>query len=219
MTQKPTSSVRLDRKSSTTGRQQRAVESFQCAANAIGPIERGMSLFALTRGQWSMIDAILHCLDCVGPSHVSVWTWTVAEYEVQVLTRLMRDERLTGARLVIDGSARAKNKGIIADWRASFGSQSVRYVMNHAKLSLIESASGLRLLLRGSMNLNFNPRFEQFDLTEGGPAFDMVKGVEDSLPVLADDCPGEDIYSATSLSNAFESKTLNLFKPLKVWAK
>ena len=43
-------------------RVKRAVESFESAAATIGPIEKDMSLFAITRGQFSMLDAILHCL-------------------------------------------------------------------------------------------------------------------------------------------------------------
>ena len=59
-----------------------ARESFANAAETIGPCKPGMSLFAITRGQWSMIDAVLHVLDQVGPAAVSLWTWTIAEYEV-----------------------------------------------------------------------------------------------------------------------------------------
>lgn len=178
-----------------------------------------MSLFAVTRGQWSMIDAVLHVLDQVGPSKLSLWTWTVAEYEVQVLTRLREDRRVTGGRLVIDAGARTKNAGIIAEWKSSFGDGSVRYVTNHAKIARIESASGLKLLLRGSMNLNFNPRFEQFDITEGGPDFDLVERIEDELPLLGDKCTGKEVWAASRVGEAFEAEQLALFGGLKVWAK
>jgi len=195
----------------------RATESFQSAALAIGNIEPGMSLFAITRGQWSMIDAILHCLDQVGPAKLSIWTWTVADYEVEVLARLRRDERLTSGLLVIDHGARNKNADIIAAWKARFGTESVRYVVNHAKIATIESASGLRLTLRGSMNLNFNPRFEQFDLTEGGGEFDLVREIETELPVLGDDCSGAECYEAAKVGAAFDASQLALFTGLKPW--
>jgi len=58
-----------------------------------------MSLFAVTRGQFSMIDAVLHTLDQVGRAKLSIWTWAIAEYEIETLERLMMDERLTEARL------------------------------------------------------------------------------------------------------------------------
>lgn len=205
--------------SSIASRRSRAVESFGNAASAIGPVAPGMSLFAVTRGQWSMIDAILHTLDCVGPSKLSLWTWTVAEYEVQTLTRLRNDHRLTAGRLVIDAGARTKNSDLIKEWQETFGPGAVRYVTNHAKIARVESASGLRVLLRGSMNLNFNPRFENFDITEGGPDFDLVERIENEIPELPDRCTGAAVWAASRVSEAFDAAQLALFSGIKVWAK
>ena len=207
----------MTRSSSPAGRRKTAVESFSNAAETIGSCEAGMSLFAITRGQWSMIDAVLHVLDQVGPAAVSLWTWTVAEYEVQVLTRLQIDKRLTAGRLIIDHGARNKNAAIIADWKRQFGADSVRYVVNHAKIATVETASGLKFLLRGSMNLNFNPRFEQLDITEGGPEFDLIQRIELELPDLNDEASGKEVYEATKLQNAFAPEQLNLFEKPKTW--
>lgn len=201
-----------------TQRRKNARESFQTASECIGTVEPGMSLFAITRGQFSMIDAVLACLDQSGPASVSLWTWTVAEYEIQCLTSMMRDKRITSGRLVIDHGARNKNAAIIAEWQKSFGLESVRYVINHSKMATIEN-DRFKILLRGSMNLNFNPRFEQLDISEGGPEFDLVKELENSLPVLPANASGEVVYEASKLSKAFNPETLELFKGTKVWAK
>ncbi len=209
--------LKMPRSSSPAGRRKTAVESFKNAAETIGDCEAGMSLFAITRGQWSMIDAVLHLLDKVGPAAVSLWTWTVAEYEVQVLTRLRIDDRVTAGRLVIDHGARNKNAAIIADWKQQFGADSVRYVVNHAKIATVATAGGLKFLLRGSMNLNFNPRFEQFDITEGGPEFDLIQGIELELPDLNDDCSGKEVYEGSKLQNAFSPEQLTLFDKPKTW--
>ena len=120
---------------------------------------------------------------------------------------------------MIDAGARVRNAGIIAEWKSSFGEGSVRYITNHAKIARIESASGLKLLLRGSMNLNFNPRFEQFDITEGGADFDLVEEIEDELPVLGDRCTGQEVWAASRVSDAFEPEQLAFFGGMKVWAK
>jgi hypothetical protein len=69
------------------------------------------------------------------------------------------------------------------------------------------------------MNLNFNPRFEQFDVTEGGPDFDLVRKVESELPVLPDNVSGEEVYKASRVSAAFESQQLDAFKGIRTWAK
>lgn len=195
-----------------------ARESFKTAAECIGPIKPGASLFAITRGQFSMIDAALHCLDQVGRAHLSIWTWTVAEYEIECMERLRNDGRLLSGRLVIDHGARQKNAPLLRQWKGTFGQDSVRYVVNHSKIVTIQN-DRFRLLLRGSMNLNFNPRFEQFDLTEGGADFDLVKEIEDELPVLADTSPGKDVYAASRVGEAFAPEQLAMFQGVKTWAK
>ena len=199
-------------------RRKRSIESFKTATECIGRIEPGMAFFAITRGQFSMIDAILACLEQTGPAAVSLWTWTVAEYEIECMERLRLDSRISKGLLVIDHAARTKNMGLIRQWKASFGRESVRYVRNHAKIATIETEQ-YRLLLRGSMNLNFNPRFEQFDLTEGGADFDLVREIEDELPLLPDSAPYEDVYRASKISAAFSPDQLQMFGGLKTWAK
>lgn len=206
------------RSSSPAARRAVAAESFRTAAECIGPIVPGMSLFALTRGQWSMIDAVRHCLDAIGPARLSIWTWTIAEYELQTFETLRADNRITEGRLVIDYGARNKNAPLLADWRRQFGPQSIRYVVNHAKIATLETER-FRLLLRGSMNLNFNPRFENFDLTEGGPEFDLVRTIEDELPILPDNCSGSQVFAASRVGEAFEPEQLAIFSGVKTWAK
>ena len=206
------------RSASPAARRSRAVESFRSAGEAIGPIVPGLSVFCISRGQWSMIDAILWVLDQVGPASVSVWTWTVADYEIQTLGRLRDDGRVRAGLLVIDHGARYKNKDIIAAWRGRFGPESVKYCLNHAKIAAVEGG-GLRVLLRGSCNLNKNARFENLDVTEGGEDFALVKRIEAELPVLPDDCSGDEVYRASRVAEAFEPAQLDAFRKLRVWAK
>jgi hypothetical protein len=203
---------------SVSARRKRAVESFQTAAECIGKIEKGSSLFAITRGQFSMIDAILACLDQCGPAKVSLWTWTIAEYEIQCLERLRNDNRITEATLVIDHIGIKKNRTLLNQWQDQFGAQSVRFVVNHSKIATI-SDGNFTLLLRGSMNLNFNPRFEQFDLTEGGEDYELVKRIESELEILPITCNGAEVYKSSKVSSAFDKETLDLFSQTKVWAK
>ena len=199
-------------------RRKRAVESFKTAADCIGIIEPGAALFAITRGQFSMIDAALACLDQSGPADISIWTWTIAKYEIECMERLRLDNRVKSATLIIDGGARNKNAGLIRQWKSTFGESSVRYVVNHSKIVTIKSDK-FKLLLRGSMNLNFNPRFEQFDLTEGGEDYDLVKQIESELPILGDKANGAEIFKASKVAEAFDQEQLDMFAGLKVWAK
>ena len=204
--------------SAPSARRARAVESFGSAAEAIGPITPGLSLFLVTRGQFSMLDMVQHVISEIGPASVSVWTWAIADYEVECMSALMANRSIVGARLIVDRSAEQRSAPTIAAWRERFGVESVRVCKNHAKIARVWNAER-RVLLRGSMNLNFNPRFEQADITEGGQDFDLVQRLEDELPVLQPMCANTESDTATGLGRAFEQKTLAMFTGVKVWAK
>lgn len=204
----------------TNKRYEAALESFTSAASTIGDITHGMHKFAVTRGQFSMIDAILATIDQIGPSHISVWTWTVASYEVQCIERLMIDKRILSARLIIDRGAQKKNADIIRNWQSIFGEQSVRWVVNHAKIATLWNGQ-FKVLLRGSFNLNYNPRFENFDISEGCDGFDLVRKIEDELPILTNSASQSEIIKGSKLNDTFSDEQLELFglKQLKVWSK
>ncbi len=200
-------------------RRTRAVESHKSAADCIGTIEPGVSLFAITRGQFSMIDAIQHVINQVGECDVSCWTWCIADYEVEAFEYFFVEKRIQSARLMIDRSAEQRNLELINRWRELFGESAVRVCMNHAKIATIQSAK-YKVLCRGSMNLNFNPRFEQFDLTEGGEDFDLVRRIELELPVLPRSSSRRDAAIATQLEVAWDADDLKPFGDgLKVWNK
>jgi hypothetical protein len=199
-------------------RRKKALEAFGSAAAAIGPIDPGMALFLVTRGQFSMLDMVQHVLKELGPSQVSIWTWAIADYEVEAMSALMGSADILGARLVVDRSAEQRSAATIHAWRDRFGRESVRVCKNHAKIARVWNGER-SVLLRGSMNLNFNPRFEQADITEGGEDFTLVEQIENELPVLQALCANAEADTATGLGRAYEQSTLDMFNGLKVWAK
>jgi len=198
---------------SAASRQRMAKETFDNVAASIGPLERGMALFAVTRGQWSMIDAIMYVLDRMGGGSLSVWTWVVADYEIKAVTSLMLRGDIRAATMVVDISADNRNREMLAEWRSFFGPDSVRIVRNHAKIARVWNDE-YRFLLRGSMNLNWNPRFEQFDLTEGGEDFDLIERIEAELPVLPAKYTNADVHAATKLGRVFSDDVISKFGTL-----
>ena len=214
----PTAPRSSRRQSAMSRRRKTAIEAMKSARETIGAIEPGMALFAITRGQFSMIDVINDLIDKAGPSHISVWTWAIAAYEVDVIVGMMERQDILSARLIIDYSSEQRSGEIIDQWRARFGADMVKDCRNHAKISRVWN-DRWAFLARGSMNLNFNPRFEQFDLTEGGDDFAMVGEIEDALPVLGGNCTRADADAATGVGMAFEQSTLDLFNGAKTWAK
>jgi hypothetical protein len=199
-------------------KRKRAIEAFRSATETIGPIEHGMSLFAVTRGQFSMIDMIHHCLKEVGSAQLSVWTWTIADYEIEAMESLLKRAEISSATLVIDQSADRRNQVMINRWRDRFGDDRVKVCKNHAKIARVWN-DDYRILLRGSMNLNFNPRFEQLDVTEGGIDFDLVARIEAELATLPRKYSNFDAETVTGVNRSFEYATLKMFGGVKPWAK
>jgi len=204
--------------SSPAVRRSRAVEALRSADDAIGLLEPGAALFLVTRGQFSMLDMVLSVLRQTGPAHVSVWTWAIADYEVEAMAGLMVRQEIVGGRLIVDRSAEVRSAGTIDAWRERFGASQVRVCKNHAKIARVYN-DRWRVLLRGSMNLNFNARFEQADITEGGPEFDLVARLEDELPVLSAKCSHAEADAASRLGRVFDASQLRMFDGVKVWAK
>jgi len=197
-------------------RRRYARESFRSAAEAIGAITPGMSVFLITRGQFSMLDIVQHVVAEIGPSALSLWTWAIADYEVEAMAGLMANASIIGARLIVDRSAEQRSAKTIADWRQRFGVEAVRVCKNHCKIARVWTPER-RVLIRGSMNLNYNPRFEQADVTEGGEDFDLVARIEDELPVLRPMCSNAEAESASKLSLAFEASELAMFQGVRPW--
>ncbi len=200
----------MAQRSQAISRRKNAVEAWGNAAAAIGPIEHGLSVFALTRGQFSMIDIVNYLIDELGRAGVSIWTWVVADYEVEVMTALLENGKVYEGNLIVDYSAGKRNPEIIAGWRSKFGPGSVKVCKNHAKIARIWNDE-YRFLARGSMNLNYNPRFENMDLTEGGADYDLILETENELQVLPVDHTSEEASANSRVNLAFEQKTLEIF--------
>ncbi len=199
-------------------RQKKAIECFKSAELSIGPIEKGMSIFGITRGQFSMIDIVLYAIDELEDCELSLWTWCIADYEIKCVETLMNSGKLKKATLIIDSSARGKNLDILNTWIEKFGLESVRFVVNHSKIATIKSKD-LELLIRGSMNLNNNPRFEQFDIDEGCAGFDLVKEIESELPILSLNHTSKEVRKASKIDQSWTQQQLIPFGKTKVWAK
>lgn len=208
------------RQSAKARRRTLSIESMQNARNTIGPLHKDMSIFAMTRGQFSMIDVINALLDQISykgaDTEISVWTWAIADYDIEVLSQLMERQEITRASLIIDISAEGRNADLMAQWRDRFGADTVKSCRNHAKITRIWN-NEWQFLARGSMNLNYNPRFEQFDLTEGGNDFDIVAKIESELPILPPGSGPADADRATGVGTSWQKSELELLRSIKTW--
>src|SRR4051812_35281759 len=74
------------------------------AAGAIGPITEGCEIFGLSKGQFSLVDIMRHCLETTGPADVLVSTWTAANADLGFAYELLRNGSIRSMRFVVDFS-------------------------------------------------------------------------------------------------------------------
>lgn len=124
-----------------------------------------------------MIDLASAVLEKTGPADVTVWTWCIAEYEVEAITAFMADGRIRSLRMVMDWAGAQRDMPVVSELQGRYGNDCIRVTKTHAKIVTVATDDGWRVVIRGSMNLNANPRFEQFDVSDDADIFDVVDEV------------------------------------------
>lgn len=150
------------------------------AADALGPIEQGIELYALCKGDYSLIDIVDHCLAATGPADLTVSTWTAAGADLEFAMSFVLDGRVRSARWLVDFSFPQRQPAYFSLLVDRFGAESVRATANHAKFVLIRNAEW-NLCLRTSMNLNLNKRLENVEISDDAAMADYLSSVVDEL--------------------------------------
>lgn len=161
-------------------RKEQAVLHFGSARSALAGLGRDGHVFGVTKGQFSMIDIAAAVLEKTGPADVSVWTWCIADYEIEAIGAFLTNGDIRNFRLVMDWAGAQRDMPLVAELQTRFGLDCIRVIKTHAKIVTIGNEDW-RVVVRGSMNLNSNPRFEQFDVSDGGPAWDVMAGITAEL--------------------------------------
>jgi hypothetical protein len=137
----------------------------ESAANAIGDLYKGCEIFGLTKGDFSMIDVLRHCLSHTGPADVTIGTWTAAHADVKQAERLLSDGRINSFRMLVDRSFPSRQPGYFKQVLQAFGKDAIRMARFHAKFLLIRNEEW-DLCVRTSMNLNMNQRIENYEISD-----------------------------------------------------
>ena len=147
-------------------RNRRFVEClYGTAEQAIGEITPGCEIFGFTKGQFSLMDVIAHILSYTGPASVDISTWTAGKADISHAEKFLHDGHITSARWIVDRSFPSRQKEYFKGLIKRFGPESIRMTRTHAKFCLIKNEDW-KIVLRSSMNLNRNPRFENFEISD-----------------------------------------------------
>jgi hypothetical protein len=87
-----------------------------------------------------------------------------------------------------------RETAITSQLREAFGHENIRVAANHAKWCLFQNAEW-RLVLRSSMNLNMNPRFEDFQIAHDPELAAFLNAILDEIwakqtKAMSDSRPG-----------------------------
>ena len=176
------------RQRSTVKRDVRRAIAATSAADAIGEITPGCEIFGLSKGQFSLVDIMRHCLAASGPADVLVSTWTAANADLGFAYELLRNGSIRSMRFVVDFSFPTRQPEYAAALRERFGDDALRVTKTHAKFVVIRNESW-SLVIRSSMNLNENRRLESFEISDCAAMAEWCESVVDELFALQ--APGE----------------------------
>ena len=135
------------------------------AVEAIGPLSPGCEVFALTSGEFSMVDVLRHVLDHTGPAAVDLATWTAADGDLRRAHAFLLEGRITRLRFLVDPSFRSRKPEFCAVLVDLFGNDAIRTMPLHGKFATLRNDTW-NVAIRSSMNLNLNKRIESVEISD-----------------------------------------------------
>lgn len=142
----------------------------EAAQTAIGKIYKGMEIFGITKGQFSIIDIICHLVDQVGVCDVVICTWTAATGDIQRVNDLVYNDKIEKLSFILDRSFITRKPK-----EFDFLNERCEVVISnvHAKFVTIKNKDW-NIVVRSSMNLNKNSRIECFEVSDDVVLYDYV---------------------------------------------
>jgi len=174
----PTLFVR--RKRPSHRRSIRDLRRQQSAAESIAELDHTTQIVGFTKGQFSVIDLIRAALDITGRAELDISTWTAANTDVSTVCDFVGEGVVTRSRWLVDLTFQRRSPQLANRIRQTFGLDAIRVAKNHAKFALIGNEDW-RVVIQTSMNLNFNPRFENFAIAHDPELFAFYKTILDEV--------------------------------------
>jgi hypothetical protein len=150
------------------------------AEQAIGKLRSGCNILGVTKGQFSMLDLLRACLDQTGPADVMLSTWTFGVRDAEMAAWLVTAGVIRRFRFLVDHSFPQREVKYCKRLRELFGDDCIVLSKIHAKVATVRN-DRWNLCITGSMNLNRNPRWEHFTISDDAAACDFLDGIEAEL--------------------------------------
>lgn len=171
------------------------VSASDSAARCLTEFAPGIALTGLTMGQFSLLDLVAAVLEKTGAADVMISTWTTGIRDIERAAWLLDTGSIRSFRLLTDRSFPQRQPEYCKALVARFGMESIRSTRTHAKFAVIRN-DGWNIVVRSSMNLNINPRFEQFDLDDNAELAAFFVAHADDQPIGFDEAAVSAQWSA-----------------------
>jgi len=175
----------------------RKIRKISGARIPYGELKQGDALFGLTNGQFSCAELLAWILDYVGAADVYISTWSIGMSETTWLGEKLRDGTIRNLKILVDRSWPTRHEKFCVHLCEQVGADKIRLLRTHAKIMVVRNESWA-VVVRGSLNLNPNPRLEHFDLDDSPELADWLIrevfiGAFEKLPdVLAGNAPANE---------------------------
>lgn len=132
---------------------------------SVGEIYKGMEIFGLTFGQFSIINIIEEILNQTGAANVNISTWTAANAEIKKAENFLYNKKIKTLRFLFDRGFPTRQPKYFEIMKSLFGENSFRLTRSHCKFVTIVNEKW-NISIRTSMNLNENKRIENFEISD-----------------------------------------------------
>jgi len=146
----------------------------QNAIEAVSGLDHETEIFGFTKGQFSLMDLMKAILERTGPADVSLSTWTANRQEAIELTAMHKAGIIRTMKWLVDLTFVRRDPEAAHAVRQAFGVEAIRVANVHSKFCLFGN-NAWRLVLRGSFNLNMNPRTEDFTLAHDPELYGFIE--------------------------------------------
>ena len=176
--------------------------SFAGARECIGELSRNCEIFGLTKGQFSLFNIIQVVLEKTGPADVLISTWTAAGADTKQAKEFLQNGLIRKIRWIVDRSFMSRQPEYCRILLNEFG-DCIRTIRTHAKFIVITNERW-HFVIRTSMNLNSNPRIEDFEISEDREFADYFLRFADEIFTTHDPVDNFDGRSDLNKITAFD---------------
>ena len=152
----------------------------ETAGTVIGDLEPGCEIYGFTKGQFSCIHILEHILKQTGPADVVICTWSAASGDISAAHNMLTVGGIKSLRFIVDFSFKSRKPKFCQELIENFGADAIRVTSIHAKFMTVKNDKW-NICIRTSMNLNYNPRFENFEISDDKQMLDFMHDVVDDI--------------------------------------